>query len=232
MVEPIAACAITVAAFAAMRRLSAVLGHPPWASPVLLAALLIGAGLWAAGIAPAAYVAAAAPLRWLLAPAVVAFAGLIHGNAALIRRQARPLLLAVGGGGLFGLGIAIGGARLLGLDGTLGLALTTKTVTAPFVVAIMDRVGGPLGLAAALSVLTGVIGAVLVPPLLRALGIRDAGATGLAVGVSSHIVGTDWLTRRDPGAGALAALALVLVGLLAALLLVPLWPVIAGGPAH
>jgi putative effector of murein hydrolase len=211
-----------------MRRLSGALGHPPWASPVLLAALLIGAGLWAAGIGPGAYVAAAAPLRWLLAPAVVAFAGLIHANAALIRRQAWPLLVAIGGGGIFGLGIAIGGAHLLGLDGQLGLALTTKTVTAPFVVAIMDRVGGPLGLAAALSVLTGVIGAVLVPPLLRAVGIRDAGATGLAVGVSSHIVGTDWLTRRDPKAGAIAALALVLVGLLAALLLVPLWPVIAG----
>jgi putative effector of murein hydrolase len=228
VIEPVAACAITVAAFAAMRRLSGALGHPPWASPVLLAALLIGAGLWAAGIAIRDYVAAAAPLRWLLAPAVVAFAGLIHDNAGLIRRQARPLLLAVAGGGIFGLGIAIGGAHLLGLDGQLGLALTTKTVTAPFVVAIMDRVGGPLGLAAALSVLTGVIGAVLVPPLLRWLRIREPGATGLAVGVSSHIVGTDWLSRRDARAGAMAALALVLVGLLAALLLVPLWPVLVG----
>lgn len=223
------ACLATLAAFAAMRWLSGRLGHPPWASPVLLAAVLISASLWAAGIAPGDYVAAAAPLRWLLGPALVAFAGLIHGNAGLIRRQARPLLLAVAGGGLFGLAVAILLARALGLQGELALALTTKTVTAPFVVAIMDRVGGPLGLAAALSVLTGVIGAVLVSPLLRALGIRDADTTGLAIGVSSHIVGTDWLTRRDPAAGALAALALVLVGLLAALLLVPLWPWLAGG---
>ena len=223
------ACLGTLAAFAAMRWLSGRLGHPPWASPVLLAALLISAGLWAAGIPQPDYVAAAAPLRWLLGPTLVAFAGLIHGNAALIRRQARPLLLAVGGGGLFGLGSAILLTRAFGLDGELGLALTTKTVTAPFVVAIMDRVGGPLGLAAALSVLTGVIGAVLVPPLLRAVGIRDADTTGLAVGVSSHIVGTDWLTRRDPKAGALAALALVLVGLLAAVLMVPLWPLLASG---
>jgi putative effector of murein hydrolase len=34
--------------------------------------------------------------------------------------------------------------------------------------------------------------------------------------VSSHIVSTDWLTRRDPRAGGLSALAFVMTGIILA----------------
>jgi putative effector of murein hydrolase len=46
--------------------------------------------------------------------------------------------------------------------------------------------------------------------------------------VSSHLVGTDWLTRRDPAGGAFAALAMVLTGVIAALMLPVLWPFLFG----
>ena len=86
----------------------------------------------------------------------------------------------------------------------------------------MKSVGGPIGLAAALSVATGVVGALTIPPLFDRLGVTGA-ARGLGIGVAAHIVGTDWLTRRDPRAGGLAALALVLAGLVAAVLLPLVW---------
>jgi putative effector of murein hydrolase len=115
-------------------------------------------------------------------------------------------------------------ARLVGIDGVLRAALVTKTVTTPFTVAIMARVDGPVALAAALSVATGVIGALLVPALFDALRVRDASARALGLGVSSHIVGTDWLARRDARGGGLAALAFVATGIVAAVLVPLLWP--------
>ena len=45
----------------------------------------------------------------------------------------------------------------------------------------------------------------------------------LGLGVSSHIVGTDWLTRRDARAGGLAALAFVMAGLVAAVVVPAIW---------
>jgi putative effector of murein hydrolase len=212
-----------LALFAAARWLSGRLGHPPWASPVLVTALAIIAVLALAGIPVAAFDMATSPLRWLLGPALVALALVIDANRALLKAQALAVLAAIVGGTLVGLGSAIGLARLFAIDGVLRAALVTKTVTTPFTVAIMTRVDGPVALAAALSVLTGVIGALLVPAMFDRLGVRDASARALGLGVSSHIVGTDWLTRRYARAGGLAALAFVLAGVVASLVVPPLW---------
>ena len=223
MLATIIGCGAVLLGFAAARWLSGRIGHPPWASPVLVTALAIIAGLAVAGVPLAAFTAATAPLRWLLGPALVALALVIDGNRSLLRAQAVPVLAAIGGGAVVGMGSAIGMARLMGIDGVLAQALVTKTATTPFTVAIMTRVGGPVALAAALSVLTGVIGALLVPALFDRLRVTDTAARALGLGVSSHIVGTDWLTRRDPRSGGLSALAFVATGIVMAVLVPLLW---------
>jgi putative effector of murein hydrolase len=216
------ACGGTLAGFAGARWLSGKLGHPPWASPVVVTALGVVVVLWGLGVPVASYMAAVTPLRWMLGPALVALALVIEGNRSLLRAEPAPIAIAVIGGAMVGMASAIALARLAALDGLLLQALATKSVTAPFVVALMKSVGGPVGLAAALSVATGVVGALTIPPLFERLGLTGAGR-GLGIGVAAHIVGTDWLTRRDPRAGGLAALALVLAGLVAAVLLPLVW---------
>lgn len=229
LVESGLACGGVLLAFAAARWLSARAGNPPWASPVLIAAVATGTALTWLGVPVARFTAAAWPLRWLLGPALVALALIIDTNRAVLKSQAMPILVAVGSGTAVGIGSALGLARVLGLDRTLAKALATKTVTTPFAVAIMQTVGGPTALAAALAVMTGVIGALLVPWLFDRLGIAGPAARALGLGVSSHIVGTDWLTRRDANAGGLSALAMVLAGIGAALVLPLLWGRLFGG---
>ena len=53
----------------------------------------------------------------------------------------------------------------------------------------------------ALVIATGIIGAVMVTPLMNALGIRDYAARGFAVGLASHGIGTARAFTVDPVAG-------------------------------
>ena len=53
-----------------------------------------------------------------------------------------------------------------------------------------------------LTILTGIVGAVLGPPLLTAMRVRDARVRGLAIGVSSHGVGTAQMLHEGRTAGA------------------------------
>jgi putative effector of murein hydrolase len=166
--------------------------------------------------------ALAAPLGWALGPAIVALAAVTDLVRPLLIGRTRAALLAITGGALFGLSFCWAVARVTGLDESLVAALTVKTISSPFLIAILGQ-EGPVGLAAALSVTTGVISAMLVPPMLDRLKITDPDTRALALGVSGHLVASEYAIRSNPARGGLAIIGLVITGLMAALLLPLLW---------
>lgn len=222
----VGACIAVLLAFAVARRLSRAARHATLANPILVAALIIWAGLGAAGIAPERFVAHTRPLRLALDVAIVAMGALLVQHRARLAANWRALALAIGGGSLAGILSAVALARLLELPRELAMALSAKSVTSPFAITLMDRLGGPAALAAGLVIATGIIGAALAPPLLDLIGVRSSAARGTATGMSAHIVGTESLLRRDPEAAAFSAATMVLAGLTTALMLPLLWPLL------
>lgn len=208
-----------VAAYLAVVAASRRLRLPAAVSPVLVTALLVGTAVVMTGTPVARFEALAAPLRWLLGPAIVALAAMVHANFPALRRAGAPLAGAILIGTAAGVVTAAAFARMLGLGPLLTAATLTRTITSPFAILVQTRLGGPVDLAAGFAVLTGVIGAVALPPLLRLLGLRGSTITGVAVGVAAHLVGTDALRRRDPAAASIAAVALVAAGILVAVVL-------------
>jgi putative effector of murein hydrolase len=69
------------------------------------------------------------------------------------------------------------------------------------------------------TVTTGIVGALVVTPLLNALRVRDWAARGFAVGLAAHGIGTARAWSVHPRAGAYASLAMGLHGVLGALVL-------------
>jgi len=217
------ACLAVVSAFLLARRLAARARFHPLLNPILVAAAFVGLGLWVGGMPLAAFAELSMPLRWLLGPAIVALGVLIWDNRAAIRATAGPLSVAIVIGSLTGITSAAGLARLMGLDVALVAALAPKSVTSPFAIALMERLGGSPELAAGLVIATGILGAILLPPLLRALRLDEPETMGVAVGQAAHIVGTDALARRDAKAAAFSGLATVLAGLATSVLLPIVW---------
>jgi len=70
-------------------------------------------------------------------------------------------------------------------------------------------------------ILTGIIGAVVVTPLMNCIRLRDFRARGFAVGLASHGIGTARAFQVDQVAGIFAGIAMGLNALLTAIL-VPL----------
>lgn len=201
---------------------------PAAASPVLVTALLIGAILAAAATPLRLFEQLASPLHLALGPAIVALGAGVHGSRRAFAAAGRPLAVAVAAGTVAGVGSAVLLARLLGLGPLLTAATLTRTVTTPFAVLVQTRTGGPVSLAAGIAVGTGVIGAILLPPLLKMVGVRDSATLGTAVGVAAHLVGADAIGRHDTVAGAFAGAGLVGAGVLVALVVPALWPWLIG----
>ena len=131
--------------------------------------------------------------------------------------QWKPVLTSVGS--LVAILSAMWIAQAMGVEGAALLSLAPKSTTAPVAIGISEQLGGLPTLTAALVILTGIIGAVLVTPLMNLMRIRDWRARGFAVGVAAHGIGTARMLEINRLAGAVAGLAIGLNGLVTTFLL-------------
>lgn len=218
----------TIAAYLAALRLSRLTGQHPLANPILIATMLLLAGLALSRVPVANYVDSVEPLRWLLVPATVAFGLPIYRQRATIAKAGRALIGAIIIGAGVGIVSAVALAKLLGVSPETVKALSTKSVTSPFAIALMERLDGPAGLAAGLVLVTGLAGAILLPLCLRRTRATDPEGYALALGVAAHIVGSQHVARAAPQALSIASLGLTIAGLATTVLLPLLWGWVAG----
>ena len=208
----------TILAYLLADGLARRLGHRPWANPVLMSVLVIAPVLWLTRTDYTTYFEGAQFIHFLLGPATVALALPLWDNRDTIRTSVAPIVLALLVGSIVASGSAILLARAFGLPLEVLLSLAPKSTTAPVALGISEAVGGLPALTAVLVILTGIIGAVTVTPLMNLLGITDWRARGFAVGVAAHGIGTARAFQVNPVAGAYAGIAMALNALLTSLI--------------
>lgn len=187
--------------------------------PVLLSMLLVIAVLLACGLSYAEYRKSAEVLTILLGPATVALAVPLFLNLRRIRLLLRPILLTLLLGGVVATGLGVLLAWWFGAEPQMLMSMAPKSVTSPIAMLVADQIGGIAALAAVFVLITGVLGAILGPPLLSLLGVRNHAAQGLALGLTAHAVGTAQALQVSEECGAFAALGMSLMGVMTAVLL-------------
>jgi predicted murein hydrolase (TIGR00659 family) len=161
-------------------------------------------------------------ISFFLGPAVVALGVLLHEHWQTVRAHWASIGVSILAASLVGIVSAAGAAMALGASPEAVASLAPKSVTTPIAMGITAKLGGLEPLTAALVVSAGVLGAVLGPPFLRLLGVRDPLAYGLAMGASSHGIGTARALQDGALPGAAGSLAICLNGLATAILAPPI----------
>ncbi|MCU0885390.1 MAG: LrgB family protein [Beijerinckiaceae bacterium] len=216
--SPLLWLAMTLLAYAIADRLSLAANRNPLVNPVLIAVAVLSAMLWASGTPYAVYFEGAQFVHFLLGPATVALAIPLHRNWPVVRKAIVPIIAALCAGALTAVVSAVGIAWAFGAPYELLATLAPKSVTAAIAMGISEGLGGNPSLTAALVITTGVLGAIMVTPMMNALGLTDYRARGFAAGVASHGIGTARAFQVDPVAGTFAGIALGLNGLITALI--------------
>ncbi len=213
LTSPLMGVALTLAAYQLAQTLWNRTGRRPWLNPVLVAVVLIGGFLQLVDLDYDDYMRGGSLVALLLGPATVALAWPLHRELALVRRAAVPVLVGI----VVGAGVAVAAAllatTLAGGSEELALSMAPTSTTTPVAIAIAEPIGGIPALTAVLTIVTGVLGAVLGPPLLTLLRVRDPRVRGLAVGVSAHGIGTAQMLLESRTAGAFSGLGMALTAL-------------------
>lgn len=212
---------VTLGAWLVADGLAKASGRHALANPVLIAVALVAALLGATGTDYGTYLEGAQFIHFLLGPATVALGIPLYRNLPLVRLNLVPMLAALAVGSTVAIVSAVAIAAGLGVPREILVSLAPKSVTAGIAMAISESLGGIPSLTAALVIATGIVGAVMVTPLMDALGVRDYAARGFAVGLASHGIGTARAFTVSSVAGTFAGIAMGL-NAIATAILVPL----------
>ena len=216
--SPLLWLTVTLIAYAFADRLSAAANRHPLVNPVMIAVAALAGILLLTGTPYQTYFEGAQFVHFLLGPATVALAVPLHNNWPQLRRALLPIIAALLAGGLTAVLTAVGIAIAFGLPQSVVAALAPKSVTAAIAMGIAREIGGEPSLTATLVIATGILGAVIVTPLMNVLRITDWRARGFAAGIASHGIGTARAFQVNKLAGAFASIAMGLNGLLTALI--------------
>ncbi|MDF2717310.1 MAG: LrgB family protein [Paenibacillus sp.] len=218
--EPLFGVAITVVAYVLALHLHTRIR---WLHPLFVCSTTVIVFLLVSGISYESYRIGADLLIFCLGPATVALGVPMYKHAVRLKRQLRAIVSGVLAGSLCGMTSSAFFIWIAGGSRELWITALPKSTSSPISIEIVKLLGGVPELGAVLTVLTGLVGSMFGPAFLRAAGVRDDIALGVAIGTASHGIGTARIIRENELQGSAGGLAMGLTGIVTSLLSVPLY---------
>ena len=187
-------------------------------NPLIIAIVLVSGVLLLFRIPYEAYYAGGEIINMFLAPATACLAVSVYSKLSLLRRCWLPILVGCVMGSLASMGSVLLLCRLFGLDQALTASLLPKSVSTPSAVSISGSHGGIPSITVVAVILTGILGSVLSPVLIKLFRVREPLTAGLAIGACSHAVGTARALELGETQGAMSGLAIGICGIVTVIL--------------
>lgn len=188
----------------------------PFTTPLFLATVFIIIVLLETGISYTDYNSGAQYITYFLVPLTVSLAVPMYKQLPLLKRHVLPILLAILIGVVCSVLTVIFICIFFGLGDIIARSLVSISVTTAIAIGITEKLGGVVALTVSSVIVTGILGASVSDIVCRKLGLRSAISRGLAIGNASHAAGTTKAMQMGPVEGALSSLAIVLSGLMTA----------------
>ena len=112
----------------------------------------------------------------------------------------------------------LGLCALFGLQHTDFVTLLPKSVTTAIGMSLSEELGGVVAVTVTAIAVTGILGNALAVWLCKLFRITEPIAKGLAIGTSSHVLGTSRAIRIGEVEGAMSGLSIAVAGLMTVVL--------------
>lgn len=164
------------------------------------------------------------PLEWyneggdiinmFLSPATAVLAISVYRQRELLKKHLLTVVMGSLAGSLCSIIVVSLLCVLFGLDDALTASLIPKSITTPMAIAVSESLGGISSITVLAVIVTGILGSIISPLMIKLFRIRNEIVQGLAIGASSHAVGTSKAIELGEIQGALSSVALVTSGVI------------------
>ncbi|MCI5482002.1 MAG: LrgB family protein [Bacteroidales bacterium] len=183
-------------------------------NPLLISIILVIASLLISGISYQTYAKGADIISFLLTPATICLAVPLYEQFSLLKKNWKAIVAGVVAGVVSSLVCILLLALLFKFDHQTYVTFLPKSITTAIGMGVTQELGGYVSLAVVVIVITGVIGNVIAEGVLKLFRIEEPIAKGIAIGSSSHAVGTAKAMEIGQIEGAMSSLSIVVCGLL------------------
>lgn len=157
-------------------------------------------------------------LSSLLPAATALLAVNIYKQLKVVKKYAVAIFVSCLAGSLTSIVSVITLCKLFGVDKAIEASFIGKSCTTPIALDISLMNGGMEGITVISVICTGIVGAVLAPTLAKVFKVKSPVAEGLAIGTSSHVIGTTKAVEIGEIQAALSGVAIGICGLITVIL--------------
>ncbi len=204
---------ITLAAYMLAKVLYKRVGSP-LLNPFLVSFLTICALILSLGIPLENYLKGASILEYGLPATVLLLAVPLYRQRAALKAHKVAFLAGITAGVLTCIISTAGLCYLLDLDEILLRSILPRSITTPLGLIATEELGGIAGITMVAIIVNGLSGVLIYAPVYALFRIKHPVAKGIAMGTTSHAIGTAKALELSEVIGAMSGLAIVLTGLI------------------
>ena len=183
-------------------------------NPMLISIVFTIIFLKAFGIDYAAYNNSAKYVSYLLTPATICLAVPLYRQLDTLKRNFKAVMSGICGSVIVTMLSVLFFARLFNLSRAAFVTMLPKSITTAIGIGVAEELGGYVAITAASIIISGILGNIFAEPVCRIFRIRDPIAKGVAIGCSSHAMGTVKALEMGEVEGAMSSLSIALAGIL------------------
>ena len=183
-------------------------------NPLLIAVILVIAFLSVLDIPYEAYNQSAKMLSSLLTPATICLAVPLYEQLSLLKKYKSAIFAGILSGVITSLICVLTLSLLFSLDHASYVTLLPKSITTAIGMGVSEKLGGYVSITVAVIIITGILGNMIAESVLKIFRITEPVARGIAIGTSSHAIGTTKALELGQIEGAMSSLSIVISGIL------------------
>lgn len=183
-------------------------------NPLLIAIALTITILVILDIDYQSYNSSAKYLGYLLTPATVCLAIPLYEQFAMLKKNLTAILIGISSGVITSCATIFAMSLMFRLGHVEYVTLLPKSITTAIGIGLSDELNGYIAITVAAIMITGLFGNIAGEFLCRITGVKHPVARGIAIGTSTHVMGTAKAMELGEIEGAMSSLSVAVAGII------------------
>ena len=183
-------------------------------NPLLIAIVFTILFLHMFGIDYKTYNNSAKYISYLMTPATICLAVPLYRQLDTLKRNVKAVMFGITSSVIVTMVSVLAFSRFFGLSRAAYVTMLPKSITTPIGIGVAEELGGYVAITVASIVISGILGNIFAESVCNIFGIWEPIAKGVAIGCSSHAMGTVKALEMGEVEGAMSSLSIAIAGIL------------------